>query len=644
LKINSIQDPFFSEFERKFIMEKFSDKKMESLTILINERLNVADAALGNEPSDLAIIGATIVDVNLGCLRKADIAIKGSRISYVGNIEHTIGPMTQRLDSREKIIVPGLIDAHMHFESSFVSPKSLAEAIVPLGVTALIAEPHDWGNVFGLKGMELLSDLSNHISVRLFLVAPSRVPLIPDNIITTRCALGPDEIQQMMSWPSVLGLGKSMPLHFLERKPIQIEKILRTLYHGKRVGTRFDFFSPKEIQAIAAAGAEDIYTVDSRHDPEDILNMLQAGLKVIVCDGSTVSHARSLAKLIQQSNIDTSNIMLGTYDCFSPDLHSKGYLDATIRILISEGVDPINAVKMATKNPAQYFGISNDMGSITPGRLADLVVLDDLGTFKTSKVIFNGKVVAENGTFIDQGIPNQPYSMPDWTRNTVSLPKDFSKEQLRYSVPNKSESIKVRVLELIPGNCTHDTTAGFTAEMMVSDGEVNSDSSRDILKLLAIDRYNVSGNIGKGFINGLGFKQGAIASTIDHDSYIMIAAGVEDDDIIFAVQHLEKIGGGVVVVNNKHVIAEMPLEIGGLITERSPKEITSDMRDIDNAAKSLGYGLNLPHGLAINLSFLTLPPVSRKTYSISDLGMLFRPKPYGYDFEVLSFYVESDNI
>ena len=330
---------------------------IQTIRKIIENRLNIAEVAVGQEPSDLVISGAKVIDVNLGTLREADIAIKGSRIAYVGDVDHTIGPNTKRFNATGKFISPGLIDAHMHFESSFVTPLSLANTIVPRGNTAIISEPHDWANVFGLPGMQLLKEHAKEIPLRFFMVAPAMIPLVGDEYGSTRGVMGPEEVSIIMKWPEVLGIGKVWGQSLLSKDQTYLEKISSAMENSKRIGARFDYLEREEIQAILCAGIGDMYTVNSRQTAEDMYEWVAAGLRAIICEGSTVSHAHALAQMLKREKIDSRYLMLCTYDRFPLDVQTKGYLDNSIRILISEGIDPVIAIRMATLNTAEYFGL-----------------------------------------------------------------------------------------------------------------------------------------------------------------------------------------------------------------------------------------------------------------------------------------------
>lgn len=565
------------------------------------QRARLIDVALGREPSDLVITGATIVDVNVRKLRRADIAIKDSRIALVGDVTHTIGPSTKRVDAASKIISPGLIDAHMHVEAALVTAYALAEAALPRGNTTLIAEPHDLADCFGLRGVELLRQEAAYLPLRLYIMAPNPVPLSGPELGTTPGSIGPAEVQTMMQWPEVLGLGKVQMPPVLGKDPEQLAKLAIVQAARKPLGGRSNSRQGREIQAMVAAGIGDDY---SARTAECMLEWLEAGLKIIVSEGSTVPHVHLLAALIREQEIDPRHCLLCTYDRTPDDVRRRGMVDEAVRVLIAEGIDPVLAIQMATLNSAEHFGLAGDLGSITPGRLADLLIIEDLPSFRVGSVYVGGQLVALDGRVVS---PPEPFSYPAWVESSVTLPAGFGAGALRYPAPFAEGRVTVRAIGLVPNVWAHDLTRELRVELPVRRGEILPDPASDLLKLVAIERFGLSGAIGRGFIQGLGFKKGAIAVSVAHDYHCILAAGTSDEEIAFAARRLAEVGGGFVVVADSQVCAELQLEIGGLMTRRSLDEAADALARLDAAARQLGFGLPLPEPLPIALTFLSLP-------------------------------------
>ncbi len=577
-------------------------------------RVELMDVTLGRKPADLVITGGTLVDVNTGKLRKADIAIKGSRIAMVGDVAHTIGEGTKQIDAAGKTVSPGLMDAHMHVEAAMVTAHALAQAVLPRGNTTLVAEPHDLADIYGLKGVELLRHESHHLPLRLYIMAPNPVPLSGPELGTTPGEIGPAEVEAFMQWPEVLGLGKISPPPVFGKNARQLEKMAITMDAGKPLGSRCDFRRGPDIQAMVAAGIHDEYTARTAAFMQEYL---EAGLKILVSEGSTVPHARQLAKLILEEGIDTRHCILCTYDRFPDDVRKKGFIDEAIRVLIAEGVSPVTAIQMATINTAEHFGLAPNLGSIAPGRLADIVILDDLASFAVSAVYVNGLHVAQDGRVLNAP---EAYEYPDWTRHSVTLPNNFSVASLVYPAPIEEGTVTVRAIGLIDGTSVHDGTKQLHVELPVQGGVILPDVSQDVLKLVAMERFGKSGAMGRGFIRGVGFRRGAIAGTVAHDYHSVIAAGASDADIAFAIRRLAEIGGGFVIVDGEDVLAEMPLSIGGLISQRSLEEVADEAMLLEETARRLGYKLTLPEMLIAALSFLSVP--SCPELRISDQGYI----------------------
>ena len=572
------------------------------------------DVALGREPADLVITGGTIVDVNVRKLRKADIAIKGSRIALVGDAMHTIGKNTKFVDAIGKIISPGLIDAHMHVEAAMVTVNALVKAVLPRGNTTLIAEPHDLADIYGLKGIELLRHESFHLPLRLFIMAPNPVPLSDSTLGSTPGEIGPNEVEELMKWPEVLGLGKISPALVFSKDQRQIKKMDIATRSKKPLGGRCDYRDSRDIQAMMVAGIQDEYTARTT---EFMQEYLEAGLKILVSEGSTVPHMRQLAELIMTEDIDTRNCILCTYDRFPDDVRKQGLIDEAIRILIAEGVNSVAAVQMATLNTAEHFGLAHDLGSISAGRFADLVILNDLASFEVNSVYVNGQHVVEEGCILN---PPEPYNYPEWTHQSVILPQNFSPTSLVYPAPFNEGTVTVRAIELIDGISAHDGTKEIHVELPVCNGMIHPNISQDVLKLVAVERFGMSGSIGRGFVRGLGFRRGAIAGSVAHDYHCIIAAGVSDKEICFAIKRLAEIGGGFVIVVDEEVEAEMPLPIGGLISENSLENVADESLQLEAVARQLGYSLSLPEMLINAMSFLSLPGCPE--LRISDQGYI----------------------
>ncbi len=577
-------------------------------------RVELMDVTLGRKPADLVITGGTIVDVNVGKLRKADIAIKGSRIAMVGDISHTIGEYTKQVDATDKFISPGLMDAHMHVESAMVTAHALAEAVLPRGNTTLVAEPHDLADVYGLKGVELLRHESHHLPLRLYIMAPNPVPLSGPELGSTPGVIGPEEVAEFVQWPEVLGLGKIPPAPVFGKNTQQMEKISIAIESGKPLGSRCDYRSGPEIQAMLAAGISDDYTARTAKYMQEYL---EAGLKILVSEGSTVPHTRHLAQLILNEEIDTRHCILCTYDRFPDDVRKKGFIDEAIRILIAEGVNPAKAIQMATINTAEHLGLSPDLGSIATGKLADIVILDDLHEFIVQSVYVNGQLVAQNGKVLHMPAP---YEYPAWTHHSVKLPCNFSSDSLLYSAPFEEGSVTVRAIGLVDGISAHDGTKQLRVELPVRNGLILPDIPGDVLKLVAIERFGMSGAIGKGFIKGLGFVRGAIAGTIAHDYHCIIAAGANDNDIAFSIQRLAEMGGGFVISAENKVLAELQLPVGGLLSLHNIEMVADETIRLEDAARKLGYKMALPEMLIFALSFLSLPGCPE--LRISDQGYI----------------------
>ena len=542
-------------------------------------------SAKGEQKADLVLKDVTVVNVFTGKLQKRDIAICDGIIAGVGKGYE--GVAEERLDGFYAI--PGLIDAHMHIESSMLTPLELSYALVPHGTTCVIADPHEIANVMGTEGIKFMIDNAKEAPLDYFFMLPSCVPATP--LETSGASLQWKELIELSEYPHVLGLAEMMNypgvLSCDEKVLKKIEAFQKWIIDGHCPG-----ISKKELQAYISTG------IGSDHesvDPQEALEKIESGLFLMIREGSTAKNLEAIVPIIDRHNFFRACFV--SDDLHPEDISEKGHLDFILRKAVSVGMDPIMAVQMVTLNPASYFGLK-ERGSISAGKIADIVIVNDLKEFQVIKVYKNGKEVTE-GDF---------KHISKTFNDTVNI-SNFSKEKLK--IPY---SERARAMEIIPDQIVNK-------EIIVNpknrEGWVVSDPERDILKICVVERHKGTGNVGIGLVKGLGIKKGAIGSSVSHDSHNIIAVGVEDSDIYQAVLEVAKMNGGMVVVSEGKVIARLRLEIAGLMTQRPIKELLKDIVAIKKGIEHIGSKVKNPFMV---LSFLALPVIPE--LRITDKGLV----------------------
>lgn len=546
--------------------------------------------ARGAQKADLVLHGGSLVNVFSGEIYQTDVAVCGGKIAGLGSYEgHTI------IDVSSKFILPGFIDSHVHSESSMLSPAEFARAVIPHGTTAVIADPHEIANVLGRTGIEYMLSASEGLPLDFYFMLPSCVPTT--SLETSGARLTAADLLPFLKHRRVLGLAEVMDYPgVLHGEPDVLRKLKafsHTVIDGHAPG-----LSDYDLSAYAGAGISSDHECTTANEAQ---RKVRLGMTVFMREGSAAKDLEALLPAVTRAN--ARFFTLATDDSQPGDL-KRGSINQLIKKAIRLGLDPIVAVQMATINAARHFGL-RQKGAVLPGHDADMVVIDDLKNFAVEKVFTAGKLVAEGGTCIAD-IKSRPHER---TRGTVRMGPIEKKD-----IMVKAKTGLARVIELIPDRIeTKCSIMPVTAQ----GGNVVSDIHNDILKLVVIERHKASGNRGVGLIKGLGLKAGAIAATVAHDSHNIITTGITDEDILAAVSRVQKIQGGLVVVNNRKVIAELPLPVAGLMSDKRLDVVVNKLAEIDLAVKGLGVTCEHPFGI---LSFLALPVIPE--LKLTDRGLV----------------------
>jgi len=546
--------------------------------------------ARGLIKADLVLKKGIVANVHSGELYQTDIAIAGDKIAGLGDYEGR-----KIIDVSGKFVLPGLIDSHVHIESSLLTPPEFARAALPHGTTAVVADPHEIANVLGKKGIAYMLRAAGDQLLDFYFMLPSCVPAT--RLETSGARLNSSDLSPLLKHERVLGLAELMDYRgVLSAEP----SVLRKLYafSQRLVDGHAPGLSGKDLSAYAGAG------ISSDHEcvsAEEAREKVRLGMTIYVREGSSAKDLEALLPAITHSN---SRFFTLATDDFHPLDLKKGGINLLIKKAVRLGLDPVTAIQMATINPARHFGLARK-GAILPGYDADLIVVDGFENMSVEKVFKSGRLVAENG---ECAATNRRTKHGD-ARNTVRI-----RPVTRSAIRIRAASDYARVIELIPDQIeTKHTILPVTAQ----DGVIIPDTKRDILKLLVIERHGATGRIGKGLVKGFGLAAGALAGTVSHDSHNIIVVGANDDDILYAVARINRLQGGLVVVSGKKVLAEIPLPIAGLMSDKPLDFVVKKLTEIERAVKNLGVKIEHPFGI---LSFLALPVIPE--LKLTDRGLV----------------------
>ncbi|MFX1516326.1 MAG: adenine deaminase [Promethearchaeota archaeon] len=515
--------------------------------------------ARGEIPSDLLIKNGTLVNVITRELYKADIAIYNNRITNVATPGSLDPENTKKqMDMTGKYISPGLIESHLHIESTMMPPSEFAKVVVPRGTTTVLLDPHEIGNTLGVKGLLLLLSQSEGLPLRFLIEIPSCVPAAP-GLETSAHNIDSKAIKELIEKePRFFGLGEVMNYPGVLYKD---EEVLTKVVLGSKLNV-VDGHSPgvsgNDLDAYIAAGPQSDHESTTA---EEFLEKLRKGMRVMAREGSLTKDLRNVLKAVKGTNLDLRNCLMASDDRNIIDLLRNGHLDTQLRIAVEEGLSPLSVLQMATINPATYLRLENEIGSIAPGKIADIVIFKDLQHFKVDSVIFGGKVVFKDEN-LSWGFPEPEF--PSWAIDTVKLPQFFNQDALRATTSLTDGTYLTRVIEVLP----HSVITGALEEnLQVKNGWIHPAPEKDILSLSVIERYGINGNIGNAFIKGFGIKSKnfAMATTVAHDCHNLIVAGTDHQIMVNAVNELHQIKGGYVVITEDR-IQKLPLPYGGLMT------------------------------------------------------------------------------
>ncbi len=565
--------------------------------------IELSQVAMGNKKADLVLENANFVNVNTReLLPQTSVAVYKGRIAYIGkDAGHCIGENTQLFDVKGKYLAPGLLDGHIHVESSMVNVSEYAKAVIPHGTTGIFMDPHEIANVLGLEGVRLMVEEGKNLPINIWAVVPSCVPAVP-GFEYTGASFGLKEIEEAMKFDNIAGLGEMMNFPGIIYAQEETHKKLEITYNHNKVVTGH-YSHPDLDKGLNAYAASGISCCHESVSKEDALSRARFGMYAQMREGSAWKDVKETIRAVTENKIDSRFFQLVSDDCHPHTLLEHGHLDYIVSRAIEEGVDPLVALQMATLNCATNYRKDDEVGSLSPSKFADMIILSDLNTMKVDEVFYNGVHVASEGKML---VEIEKAQYPTWAKETMNIGKVLGLEDVKIYPPKgyEKQTIKARVMEVFEANVM---TKHLIEELPIENGCVQANPSEDIAKMFVFDRHTKSGTKGSGFVKGLQLKKGAVASTVAHDAHNLMVVGVDDEDMLIALNALVECGGGMVAVLDKKVIAINPLEIAGLMSNDSVEEVAQRVAKLDSAWKDLGCNLQSPFMTMALLPLACLP-------------------------------------
>jgi adenine deaminase len=555
----------------------------------LKKRIRIAS---GDGMVDLLIKNGRVVDVFSGEIEKKDVAIYGGMIMGFGDYE-----ARKIIDVKGDFLCPGLIDGHVHIESSMVTIPEFAQAVLPHGTTSVVTDPHEIANVLGQEGIRFMAESAKGIPLNVFIMIPSCVPAT--HMETSGATLKAVDLKPLLEESWAIGLAEMMNFPgVIFGDPEVLKKI--ELAKGKRMDGHSPMLSGKGLYAYLTAG------IRSDHEcttPKEAKEKLKNGMWIMIREGTTARNLRSLLPLVNSKN--SRRFLFVTDDRHPKELLEEGHIDSMVRQAIRWGTDPIIAIQMATLNAAEYFRL-DDLGAIAPGFRADIVSFDHLGRFQIKKVFKDGRLVADTGKI---------FSLPIRKRKSPKVKGSVRIKPLhKNTFLLRSDQPLAKVIQLIPNQIV---TKKVMKKILLKEGVAYPNIKEDILKIAVVERHKATGNIGIGFVQGFGLKMGAIGSSVAHDSHNLVIFGTNDQDMLKAVETIQAMGGGLTVVLNGKALASLPLPIAGLMSEASVAKVNLQLEALHRATKKLGCKIPDPF---MTLSFLSLPVIPE--LKITDKGLV----------------------
>jgi len=572
----------------------------------------LVDVAMGRRPADLVVRNGRWVNVHSGeIIAATDIAIVEGRFAYCGpDASHAIAGGTKVVDAAGRYLVPGLCDGHMHVESGMVTVTEFCRAVIPHGTTSMFIDPHEIANVLGLEGVRLMHDEAVAAPINVYVQMPSCVPSAP-GLEQAGAEITPADVAEAMTWPQIIGLGEVMNFPGVAANdPTMVGGIRATMEAGRTVGGHYaspDLGLP--FHGYVAGGPADDHE-GTRAD--DAVARVRQGMKAMLRLGSAWYDVAAQIKAVTEGGLDPRNFILCTDDSHSGTLVEEGHMDRVVRHAIGQGLSPVTAIQMATINTAEHFRLERELGSITPGRRADFLIVSDLPTLAIDEVYARGCKLAAGGR-LAADVP--AYAYPAGAKDTVRLGRPLAAADFDVRAPKGANEVRVRVIGVIENQAP---TRALEADLPVKDGLVEMDRRNDICQIALVERHRGTGAVVNGFVSGFGYTQDcAMASTVAHDSHHMIVVGTNKADMARAAEILGKVGGGVVMVSRGRQLALVEMPIAGLMSDERAETVAQKAAKLTQAMREMGCTLNNAYMQHSLLALVVIPELR-----ISDAGII----------------------
>ncbi len=566
--------------------------------------------ATGRKPADMLIRGGKWVNVHTReVLDGYDIAIIHGRIACVmQDATHSTGPDTEIIEAAGRYMIPGLCDGHMHIESGMLTPAEFARAVIPHGTTSMFTDPHEIANVLGLEGVRMMHDEALMQPVNIFTQMPSCAPSAP-GMETTGYEITPEDVEEAMQWPGIIGLGEMMNFPGVSNAdPKMLAEIAATQNAGKTVGGHYASpdLGPAFAGYVAGGPADD-------HEgtcEADAIARMRQGMRSMIRLGSAWYDVESQITAITEKGLDPRNMILCTDDCHSGTLVNDGHMNRVLRHAIDCGCDPLVALQMATINTATHFGLEREIGSLTPGRRADVILTADLSALPIETVIARGRIVAKDGECL---VDCPHFDWPAHARQTVRMGRGLTSEDFVIEAPRGANAVSANVIGVVENQAP---TQALKFELPVTEGRVQA--TGEVAQIALVERHQATGGVTNAFVSGFGYEgQMAMASTVAHDSHHMIVVGTDRAHMAMAANRLQEVGGGIVLFKDGQELALVELPIAGLMSDRPATEVAAKAEQMMQAMRDCGCTLNNAYMQHSLLALVVIPELR-----ISDLGLV----------------------
>jgi len=576
--------------------------------------------AMGDTPAETVIKNAKLVNVCTSeIVENIDVAITGGRIALVGDASHCVGADTKIIDANGQYIAPGFLDGHVHIESSMLGVSEYAKAVIPRGTSGVFMDPHEITNVLGLDGMKYMTDDAERTPMKAMVTIPSCVPAL-EGFEDVNGKVTLEDIKEYAENENIFGLGEMMNYPAILNHDENVHGIVGAMLKaGKAASGHFPVHNAeKELNAYISTGINSCHETGFK---DDALMKMRLGMYAMIREGSAWHDLTETIQAITENNIDSRFALLVTDDTHPHTLLEKGHMDHLLRRASEEGMNPIEAIQMITINVATCFRMETEIGSITPGKCADIVFMEDLKDFKVTRTIINGEVVAENGKIT---FDLDKYIYPENAKNTMKIPSEFTADDFKIKVDTDKNSLDCHIIQAVEAKVYNYEKI---MPMKIIDGEIKTQIEDDVLKACVIERHLNTKKSALGLITGFGIKHGAIASTVAHDAHNLLIVGANDEDMALCANTLKASGGGMVACSDGKILGHVPLPIAGLMSDLPIEEVAGQIANLEKAWEDLGCQMVSPFMTMALLSLACIPTlrltnrglVDCTTYKFKDL-------------------------